>query len=742
MRPRSTPSRATAIRLYVAALALLAGVAVGALVLTHAGEITGTWLLPVVVALVAVEGLTAAKIAKGSGQSDQQSHEEAVLVFMALAFSPIAALIALSVGAAVNNVAGRRGLLKSVFNVVSFTAAAALALTAMNLISDGAQVGVGRVCAVLVAALIFAAGTRAFVSGALAITLGTSFFRDYLDDLRPTVLLLAGDASLGLLAGIAALSYRWSLPFAFIAMVVLSFAYSGHSQARWQRQTLNDLVSSSWDGIFLVGGEGSIELWNPAMSRLSGVSADAALGQRPSTVLGLRDSNGNSAEAFMAPGDPESGRAAEIVVRLGADEGARWLRLSRSPLPAKGHSYIVRDITVEHELQRRQEASHHAQRIEAVGRLAGGIAHDFNNLLTVIGGNAELLLGSTRGRTPAPEIVEIGQAAARASQLTRQLLAFSRKQKIDPRVLDLNRIVAESRAMLERLIGADIEFSIALAEDLGGVSADAGQIEQIIMNLVMNARDAMPRGGRLSLTTCNVTQPASCGRVAPDLAPGDYVLLTVSDSGDGMDAATARRIFEPYYTTKAPGAGTGLGLSTVYGIVKQSGGHVEVESEPGRGATFRLHFPRTAAPVEADPGAQSTGFGASGAEAETILLVEDEAAVRRIGQRMLEVSGYTVLLAGNGEEALEIARSDPQPIHALMTDILMPKMDGLELGERLSALRPEVKILYVSGHNEIGMGQQMPEGARYLQKPYSMEALDRTLRELLAPVAPAMLVSG
>ena len=371
-----------------------------------------------------------------------------------------------------------------------------------------------------------------------------------------------------------------------------------------------------------------------------------------------------------------------------------------------------------------------AQKMEAVGLLAGGIAHDFNNLLTVISGYTEILrrrLGSeTEG---SKELAEIGKAAARAAELTGQLLAYSRKQVLEPRALDLNDVATEIQAMLERLIGENIEFSTVLAEDLGSISADNGQIEQIIMNLVVNARDAMPAGGKLLLETGNVTLAEFSTNRRPDMSPGDYVVLTVTDSGQGMDAATAARIFEPFFTTKARGAGTGLGLSTVSGIVTQSGGHIEVESEPGLGTSFRLYFPQVAEEAEAfspKPPGERPLIGS-----ETVLLVEDEEALRGIGKQMLEMYGYTVLLAADGAAGLELAQNHPDPIQLLMTDIMMPKMGGIELAERLSALRPELKVLYTSGYNDSGGSLQMVAGTRYLQKPYAMEDLAHTLRELL-----------
>ncbi|MGI9112497.1 MAG: ATP-binding protein [Gaiellaceae bacterium] len=376
-------------------------------------------------------------------------------------------------------------------------------------------------------------------------------------------------------------------------------------------------------------------------------------------------------------------------------------------------------------LRQSEEEVIQAEKLAAVGQLAGGIAHDFNNLLTVISGYTEILL--RREAEGSKELTEIRKAVERATQLTRQLLAYSRQQVLMPRALDLNDVVTETQRMLERLIGEDIEFSIALAEDLGCISADVGQVEQIIVNLVVNARDAMPEGGTLLLETSKLTLADTNG--PSDMPPGDYAVVALTDSGQGMDAATIERIFEPFYTTKERGVGTGLGLATVYGIVMQSGGHIEVESEPGMGTSFRLYFPQVPAEAEAvlpEPPDERLLTGS-----ETVLLVEDEEALRELGREMLEMYGYAVLLASNGAAGLELAQNHPHPIQLLMTDILMPKMGGIELAERLSTLRPELKVLYTSGYNDNQDSPQMVAGAQYIQKPYTIEELARTLRELL-----------
>ena len=430
-------------------------------------------------------------------------------------------------------------------------------------------------------------------------------------------------------------------------------------------------------------------------------------------------------------------------VRLERADGS-WIWVEGRSYEIEGRSgshsaVIARDISE----RKRAEAARvllenelrQAQKMEAIGRLAGGIAHDFSNLLTVIGGYTEILLSRPVEERPSgtDEILEIKKAAHRAGRLIRQLLAFSRRQVIEPRALDLTDIVRETQAMFAPLIGETVDFETDLSDDLGTVTADPGQIEQVIMNLVVNARDAMPNGGTLRVTTANVTLAEDAAERGSDTAPGDYVVLSVTDSGHGMDAETTARIFEPFFTTKQRGAGTGLGLATVYGIAKQFGGDIEVESEPGVGTTFRLYFPRvsaTAEPFSAQP--VEDGRPLNGVE--TVLLVEDEEALRSIGKEILEAYGYTVILAGDGVEALEVAQNGAGSIQLLMTDVLMPRMGGIELAEQLSALHPDLKILYTSGYNDSGAGLRGVPGSRYLQKPYAMQELGRTLRELLDPV--------
>jgi CheY-like chemotaxis protein len=371
--------------------------------------------------------------------------------------------------------------------------------------------------------------------------------------------------------------------------------------------------------------------------------------------------------------------------------------------------------------------------MEAVGRLAAGVAHDFNNLLTVVIGYSDLLLQRlSADDRMRPRMEEIKKAGDRAAYLTRQLLAFSRKQVLQPQILDLNSLVMNVDQMLRRVIGEDIELVTHLPPGLGRVKADPGQIEQVIMNLAVNARDAMPQGGQLTLEAANVELDSTYARSHESVLPGHYVMLAMTDTGTGMDAETQAHIFEPFFTTKEPGKGTGLGLSTVYGIVKQSGGNIWVYSEPGKGTTFKVYLPRVDQAVEPTaPGESAAGELSRGSE--TILLVEDEKAVRSLAREILESKGYQVLETDGAMKALEVGEGYKEHIHLLLTDVVMPQMGGRELAEHLAASHPETKVLYMSGYadNAVVQHRLLGPGTALLQKPFTAQALSRKLREVL-----------
>ncbi len=376
-----------------------------------------------------------------------------------------------------------------------------------------------------------------------------------------------------------------------------------------------------------------------------------------------------------------------------------------------------------------QEQLIQAQKMEAIGRLAGGVAHDFNNLLTVILGFSDLVLSGTNRDSPTySQTEQIRAAAERAAALTHQLLAFSRKQVLQPKSLNLNSVVSEVEKMLRRLLGEDIELVTALDKRLAQVMADPTQMEQVIMNLAVNARDAMPEGGKLTIETGNVELSEEYCREHVGVQPGPYVMLAMSDTGHGMDAETQARIFEPFFTTKDRDKGTGLGLSTVFGIVKQSGGSIYVYSEPGHGTTFRIYLPRVDVPAPEAPPAEAPELRGS----ETVLVVEDDEKVRALVRTVLSARGYTVFEAGNAAEALMFESRYTGPIHLLLTDLVLPQMGGRELSERLLSLHPGLRVLFMSGYSEKGVPLGAPNSA-YIQKPFTPEALSRKVRDALGP---------
>jgi signal transduction histidine kinase len=386
----------------------------------------------------------------------------------------------------------------------------------------------------------------------------------------------------------------------------------------------------------------------------------------------------------------------------------------------------------EEALRQSEEQLRQAQKIEAVGRLASGVAHDFNNILTVITGHSELLLRQLDADDPRRKNAEqIEKAAYRAAALTRQLLTFSRKQVIEPRVLKLNAIILNIEKMLRRLIGEDIEFCTVLDSAAGHIKADPGQIEQVIMNLAVNARDAMPNGGKLTVTTANTTLDKNQLKHFPDLCAGDYVMLTIADTGTGMSEEVKAHLFEPFFTTKPPGKGTGLGLATCFGIVKQSTGHINVHSELGRGTTFKIYFPQVQSALES-PRVRIMPTEATGGN-ETVLLVEDEPVVRELAVATLREKGYTVVEAVNGEEGLRMARQHDGKIDLVLTDVVMPVMGGKEMADALRTSHPDTKILFTSGYTEDAMGHHgvLRPGILFLQKPYMTATLARKVREVL-----------
>lgn len=398
---------------------------------------------------------------------------------------------------------------------------------------------------------------------------------------------------------------------------------------------------------------------------------------------------------------------------------------------------IQRELREAEEHRQRKRLEQHVlqlQKFEAIGRLAGGVAHDFNNLLGVILGESEILLERSRDEGVTRGLEMIRESARRGANLTRQLLAFGRRQVLEPRVVNLNAILTDVEKLLQRVIGEDIELLFQRDPKIGSVKADPGQLEQVVVNLATNARDAMPEGGRLTIATANVDLDEAYADRRVVVGPGHYVQLVVGDTGCGMDTEMQAHVFEPFFTTKEQGKGTGLGLATVYGIVKQSGGYIWVYSEPGHGTTFKIYLPMVEATAESPRYVDRSEVVPRGSE--TILVVEDDASLREVTCEFLQSSGYTVISAESPGEALELAESHNGPIDVLLTDVIMPKMNGRELATRLIKLRREMKVLYVSGYADgvvrAGVHGQLEEGLAFLQKPYTRSAVTRKIREILA----------
>jgi len=453
--------------------------------------------------------------------------------------------------------------------------------------------------------------------------------------------------------------------------------------------------------------------------------------------LGLPDSQGLGALKAVRTKAP----ATPVVVLTGlSDEavGMKAVQEGAQDYLIKGEiqeSHLIRSLHYARERKGMEEQLLQAQKMEAVGNLAGGVAHDFNNVLTAIMGYSELILDALpEGHPEHNHIEEIRKAGERAAALTRQLLAFSRKQILQPEVLCLNEVVSGMTKMLKRMIPEDVELVAVLDPALDRVKLDPMQMEQVLMNLAVNARDAMPKGGKLTLETANAELDAAYTKIHPEIQPGNYVMLAVSDTGCGMDEEIQARIFEPFFTTKEKSKGTGLGLSTVYGIVKQSGGSIFVYSEPGKGTAFKIYLPRVEeVPGERGPAVEKRPVPALPQGAETVLVAEDDETLRRLIYEILQSSGYAVLEAGRGEEALRLAGEHAGPIHLLITDMVMPGMGGREVAGRLAALRPGTRVLYVSGYTDDAVVRHgvLESGVAFLQKPFVPEALLRKVREVL-----------
>jgi PAS domain S-box-containing protein len=501
---------------------------------------------------------------------------------------------------------------------------------------------------------------------------------------------------------------------------------------RRSESNFRSLVTNAPYGICRCDSRGHLVDVNPAMVSLLGYeSAGELIGRNLSTLY-------SEGQQWFALADSLRTRKEFKGVDCEwarKDGSTTSVRLSGRAISDESKN-VTFEIFTEDVTERRalEQQLRQSQKMEAIGRLAGGIAHDFNNLLMVISGYSEFLLERLGpDQTLRGPAKEIATAAERATSLTRQLLAFSRKQMLTPKVLDLNAVVTENLKMLTRLIGEDIDLVMIPGPELGAIKADPGQVEQVILNLAVNARDAMPQGGRLTIETANVTLDEAYARVHSPVQPGDYTMLAITDTGVGMDSDTQSHIFEPFFTTKGP-KGTGLGLSTVYGIVKQSGGYIWVYSEPGKGTSFKIYMPHvTAEEVAAVEQPAAVASAPAETPRETILVVEDEVNLRRLTRQFLENQGYDVVEAADGAAAVQICVAHQGIIHLLLTDVIMPGMNGRELAQRVSEIRPNMKVLYMSGYTEnaIGHNGTLDAGITLLQKPFTLQALKAKVREVL-----------
>jgi PAS domain S-box-containing protein len=503
-------------------------------------------------------------------------------------------------------------------------------------------------------------------------------------------------------------------------------------RAEEARRRLSTAMEQAAEAIVITDAQGAIVYVNPAFEKNSGYTRQEATGQNPRFLKSGKHDAGFYKQLWgtLTRGEVWHGR----FINKRKDGALYEEETTISPVrdtAGRIVNFIALKLDVTREVQLEAELRQ-AQKMEAVGRLAGGVAHDFNNLLTAILGYSDILLRKIPAGAPMrAEVEEIQLAGNRAASLTRQLLAFSRKQKLEPQVLDLNKVVGNLQKMLRRLIGEDIELAIEQGADLHPVLADPGQIEQVILNLTVNARDAMPDGGRLAIQTANATLSESDADRPADAKPGDYVMLAVGDTGCGMTEEVKAHIFEPFFTTKPQGKGTGLGLPTIYGIIKQSGGHITFQSEPGTGTTFRIYLPRVAKVKNGNGSLAAVGEAPGGSE--VILIAEDDEGIRRLASLALQSGGYTVLVAASGLEALSLAKQHTGKLDLLLSDIIMPGIGGTLLAKTLQGSHPRMKTLFMSGytHTTISPRELIETGAGFLQKPFTLDALARKVREVL-----------
>ncbi len=515
-----------------------------------------------------------------------------------------------------------------------------------------------------------------------------------------------------------------------MAMIEKALAKRRVERALWERtRTLETLIDATPGAIVALDTAGRVVTWSKAAERMFGWSEREMLGRCVPFIPDRDRGEPDEAAVRILRGEAmlsESQRQRKDGTLIDVLSSAAPIINAQGQVA--GSIAVLVDVTERRQLE---EQLRQVVKMEGIGRLAGGIAHDFNNLLTVIGGRCHLVLGQLPAEHPIRRDIKIiGESGERAASLTRQLLAFSRSQILQPAVFDLNEMVSDMKTLLERLLREDVDLVLSLDPSIGQVIADRAQLEQVVLILAVNARDAMPEGGEFTLETRNVELDDAYVRQHVDARPGSYVVLSVCDSGTGMDAATRARIFEPFFTTKDVGKGRGLGLAAAYGILHQSHGHITVDSEPGKGTTFGIYLPRAGADASA---LAATESGAPPCGTETVLLVEDEPSFRALTRELLEQSGYTVLESEDVQHALRIAEQHEGTIHLLLTDVVMPRMNGRALARAVQEFRPDIRVLYMSGYTDNVIVHQgiLDPGTPFLQKSFTPGKLARKVREVL-----------
>ena len=725
-RVRRLPPSAAAYAALVEALALAAAVAA----LSQGIPADYDWWLPLLLLPLAA----AAPLFRVSVGRNHSLHAAPAFVVAGVLVLPPALIVALVLVMLVPQwIRDRYAWYIGLFNVGNYLLSALAAWAAADAV--GTDTDIRFAAAGMAAAAVFVAANHVLLAVMLRLGRGHSFRETGLFSATSlsTELVLAG---IGIAIGAFALFNPWILPVLIAPLALAHRSLSTTALLRESEERFRTMFAAAPTAIMLFGRDGRILGVNRSAESMFGYEEAELVGKLPGVLRDPSDAEaGDEAFAELVRGERDAYRR-EAIFRT--KDGSLVHALLATALVRDGDGkpgYVIgmaEDVTEHRQLE---EQLRQSQKLEAIGRLAGGVAHDFNNMLTAIGGYTALALEHAEaGSTLRGDLDEIRKATDRAALLTRQLLAFSRKQVLMPELLNLNGVVLELETMLRPLIGEDVALTTRLDPALGPIEADPGQLHQVVMNLVVNARDAMPDGGAISIETAN----SDVGENDDGIEPGRYVTLTVRDTGEGIDEATLRQIFEPFFTTKDAGKGTGLGLATVYGIVKQSGGYVAVDSELGVGSAFTIYLRRAdgtvLTQVEPEPEPVPVAVPAPAAAASTrVLVVEDEDVIRGLVDQVLRGEGYEVLLAGNGDEAIALA--DGNHVDVLLTDLTMPGIGGHELADRLRARSPELKVMFMSGFAEGNdfSTSALPPATTFLEKPFTFSMLSERIRELIAP---------